>query len=162
MIQGKLLSYGDDLSEAFQIRRDVFVNEMSIPEDKEFDEIDQIAMHAIAYEEEQNWNTSHIKRAVATGRVTYDGSVCQLSKIAVLKAYRKKKYGDFIVRLLLNKAFTSGIKEVILYTPKEAIDFFKTVGFKETGDTHLVDEISQYRMSIHLYDVVTACSRKTI
>ncbi len=131
MIQGKLLSFGDDLKDVIDIRRRVFVDECNVAEEREFDNLDSSSIHVLVYEEA---STSEVgkdqKTAVATGRIQYDGQVCNIGHIAVLKEFRNKKYGDFTVRMLLNKAFTSGIEEVIVYSPFETTKFFNKLGFK--------------------------------
>jgi hypothetical protein len=38
------------------------------------------------------------------------------------------KYGDFTVRMLLNKAFTAGIREVSLDSQESAQGFYGSVG----------------------------------
>lgn len=161
LIQGKILSAGDDLSEAFLIRKAVFVEEQGIPEDLEFDELDHEAMHVIVYEEDPNWNMNHSseKKAVATGRILYDGTTCKIGRIAVLKDYRNKKYGDFTVRMLLNKAFTSGITQVSLDAQCSAERFYEKIGFHKEGETFLDAGIMHVKMTIGIQDIVTPCKK---
>lgn len=154
LIQGKLLSYGSDLSEVMEIRRQVFVKEYQRRESEEFDEQESIAMHVLVFEQ------SDKKKPVATGRIVFDGSICEIGHIAVLKEYRRRQYGDFVVRMLINKAFTSGIHEVSVKAPGQLIDFFKKIGFtmKETEESIIPDK--EYDMTICDGDVLTCCHRK--
>lgn len=152
-IQGKILSYGDDLSEVFSIRNQVFVEELGISKDNEFDELDSISMHVIVYEgADQN-------RAVATGRIEYDGDICRISKIAVLKDYRGKEYGDFVVRMLLNKAFTSGISEVYVNSLLITKGFFETIGFEEVEDEMKIGIINHINMIIKADKLCSGCQK---
>ena len=151
MIQGKLLSYGDDLSEAYLIRRKVFLEEHGIPEGLEFDGRDDMAIHVTVYEGANN------KIPVATGRICFDGSSCEIGHIAVLKEYRRKKYGDFTVRMLMNKAFTAGLHKVECIVPAGIIEFFKTIGFTIVGDEFTLNERTCYRMQISDRGVIKAC-----
>lgn len=153
LIQGKLLSYGSDLSEALEIRRQVFIKEYQKSETEEFDEKDSLAIHVIVYEQSEQ------KRPIATGRIVFDGSVCEIGHIAVLKEYRNLKYGDFTVRMLINKAFVSGIHEVNVKTPGQLIGFFTKIGFtmKESTD-HIIPEV-EYDMIIQDSDVQTCCHK---
>jgi N-acetylglutamate synthase-like GNAT family acetyltransferase len=153
LIQGKILSGNTDLSEAFAIRRKVFVEELLIPEEKEFDDLDPIAMHVIVYEEDDN------KKAVATGRIYFDGTNCEIGHIAVLKEYRRKEYGDFTLRMLLNKAFTAGIKSVYSIVPKDCIEFFQSVGFIRNEEEILDNDKIFYRMTITDKDTITDCKK---
>lgn len=161
LIQGKILTYGDDLTEAFQIRKKVFVEEQGIPEDLEFDDLDSLAMHVIVYEEDPNWKTNDkaYKKAVATGRIIFDGSTCKIGRIAVLKEHRKMKYGDFTVRMLLNKAFTAGIGEVRLDAQYTALAFYEKIGFHVSGEPFNEAGIKHFPMVIHMQDVKTTCKK---
>ncbi len=151
LIQGKILSYGDDLSEAFTIRRKVFVEEQQIPEEIEFDELDSEAMHVIVYEE------SSSKKPVATGRIVYNGEQCHIGRFAVLKEYRGKLYGDFTVRMLLNKAFTAGINEVSLNAQISAEKFYEKIGFQRISENFIECGILHCTMSIHIENIVKQC-----
>lgn len=150
-IQGKLLTYGDDISNAYDIRKEVFHKEMGLPLEFIYDGMDDLSMHVIIFE---NDNQS---KAIATGRIYYDGEVCSLSQIAVLKDYRRKKFGDFTVRMLLSRAFTSGITEIFIDSFVDTTDFFKSIGFQESEHKYTKDEIEYIRMSISNSDVVKQC-----
>ncbi len=138
MIQGKYLYYGDDLSEAFEIRKQVFVLEQGVSLEAEFDNYDDLAVHVIVYDKADN------KNPVATGRVYHDGNNYKIGRIAVIKEERGKQYGDFVVRLLINKAFLSGADEIIINAQVSAIPFYAKIGFiaygkifKEAGIDHI-------------------------
>ncbi len=154
LIQGKILSYGQDLSEIVTIRRKVFIEEMNIPEEVEFDEQDAIAMHVVVYEEAGS------RKAVATGRIYFDGTDCEIGHIAVLKEFRQKKYGDFTVRMLLNKAFTAGITDVSVISFAETEGFFEAIGFRKNSDIFLCNNHNYLSMSININNVLTACKNK--
>lgn len=153
LIQGKILSYGDDLKEVYSIRQNVFVDELRILETTEFDENDANAMHVIVYEEAGS------KKAVATGRITYNGDKCEISKVAVLKEFRRKKYGDFTVRMLLNKAFTAGINEVTLNSQISVVEFYEKIGFHKIDNCFIESNITYVPMMIKITDVITQCNR---
>ncbi len=162
LIQGKLLCYGDDLSEVFDIRRKVFIEELEVAKEQVFDDLDNIAMHAIIYEESQDWHNETIndkKTPVATGRIIYDGTVCTIDKVAVLKEFRGMKYGDFTVKMLLSKAFTSGINEVITKTFSESQDFFRTIGFTNYSDEYSENGIKYIEMILKQKDLIKLCSK---
>ncbi|MDF2942829.1 MAG: GCN5-related N-acetyltransferase [Herbinix sp.] len=153
-IQGKLLSYGDDLSEVFTIRRKVFVEEKQIPEEKEFDNYDAEAMHVVVYEEEGN------KKAVATGRIEYNGQDCRIGRVAVLEEYRGKRYGDFAVRMLLNRAFMAGIKEVTITNEVTLEPFFSKIGFRRVKNEMDETGLKFCIMNINANDMTTLCNKE--
>jgi N-acetylglutamate synthase-like GNAT family acetyltransferase len=84
--------------------------------------------------------------------MSYDGEICRLGRIAVLKQYRGNHYGDFIVRILLNKAFTSGVKKVYTYASSDSLGFFSTIGFKAEQEKEGLTV-----MSISPTQLVTKC-----
>ncbi len=159
MIQGKLFSYGDDLSEIYNIRRKVFIEELAVPEDIEFDDLDNEAIHVLVYEEASNINSNDMtkkKIPVATGRIVYEGDSCKIDHIAVLNNYRNLKYGDFTVKMLINRAFTAGISTVTLTAKKEIEGFFKKIGFEAINYNLNYNTVD---MIIKEYNVKRLCGR---
>ncbi|MBP1753922.1 MAG: GCN5-related N-acetyltransferase [Firmicutes bacterium] len=153
LVEGKLLSYRSDLSEVYRIRQNVFIDEMGICKEDEFDGQDDMAMHVIVYEE------SGSRNAVATGRICFDGTNCEIGHIAVLKEYRKRKYGDFAVRMLINKAIIAGIKEIVCYSFQESVSFFQTIGFHLDSDEIIYNNQKRYKMTVNESDIIPACQK---
>lgn len=69
-------------------------------------------------------------RTVATGRLYWENQIYYIDDITVCKEEQGKGYGDFIVRMLVNKAFREGTREVITYSPYRLAAFFEKIGFK--------------------------------
>lgn len=68
---------------------------------------------------------------VATGQLIIEDHEYKIEKIAVLKEKRRSKYGDLVVRMLIDKVFNlNNINEVYACSTIEAIEFFKSIGFK--------------------------------
>jgi len=127
LVQGKYLYYSDDMSEAFEIRKQVFQMEQGVLAEEEFDEYDDLAVHVLVFATEES------RRAVATGRVFFDGENYRIGRVAVLKKERGKKYGDFVVRMLANKAFLAGAKEILINAQISVIPFYEKIGFISCG-----------------------------
>lgn len=127
-IQGKYLYYGDNLSEVFEIRKQVFQIEQGVSAEEEFDDNDDLAVHVLVFDTEGE------KHPVATGRVFHDGIDYRIGRVAVLKNERGKKYGDFVVRMLANKAFLSGAQRVVIDAQITALRFYERIGFKSFGE----------------------------
>ena len=141
MIKGQYL-YGpdSDLSDVVAIRREVFINEFHIPEKYEFDGFDTMCIHSIV---------SVGGKKLGTGRIFYDGDEYRIGHICILKEERGKKYGDFLVRMLIDKAFLSGAKEIVVGAKISAIPFYKNIGFVEFGKQY-VDQAGIERMDMKL------------
>ncbi|HHT97586.1 MAG TPA: GNAT family N-acetyltransferase [Clostridiales bacterium] len=142
MVFGKIISGNDDISEALIIRKEVFQIEQGVDPKLEFDDLDKLAMHAMVYTDINR------TKAVATGRILLLDDKCVMGRVAVLKDFRGKEYGDFVVRLLLNRAFTSGIKEVFIHSQLSAVGFYEKLGFKILGEQFLEAGIRHVEMSI--------------
>ena len=144
-IQGKYLLGGlHDITECIAIREEVFGGEQHFSSAAKIDEDDKDAIFALAYETVENDNLI----PVATGRLIFMGEIYKIGRIAVKKEHRGKKYGDFIVRMLVDKAFSMGAKEVFVGAQKHAISFYSKIGFLETEDEYYEDEIYHKMMKI--------------
>ena len=86
--------------------------------------------------------------AVATGRIIIENGKYKIGRIAVLKEERGKQYGDFIVKMLVNKGFLSGAEEVYVGALKHAISFYKKIGFEECGEPYTDMGMLHYPMKI--------------
>ncbi len=127
MIEGKYLSGNDDLSQIYELREAVFQKELGFRKELERDGYDSLAIHAIAYENQV---------PVATGRILFDGEIYRISRVAVGSEYRGKGYGDFIVRMLVNKALLSGAKEIYTSTLLTGQKMFQAIGFEVCGEAY--------------------------
>ncbi|MEG2071218.1 MAG: GNAT family N-acetyltransferase [Bacteroidales bacterium] len=129
MIEGKyLFGANSDLSDVFEIRRKVFVEEENILEKYEFDDFDNYCVHGMI---------AVNGKKLGTGRILYDGDEYRIGHIAILKEERGKKYGDFLVRMLIDKAFLNGAQEVVVGAKISVIPFYEKIGFKQYGTIYL-------------------------
>ena len=101
-----------NLEDAFQIRRNVFINEQNVPEEEEFDEADLESHHAVVYADGS---------PVATGRLFKSEKYWIIGRISVLKEHRGKQAGKLVVEKLLEKAAELGAKRCIsMHRPMQA------------------------------------------
>ena len=146
MIMGKYFMQGDDLREPFSVRRAVFVEELNQPESAAFDGADGDCIHALAYDDE--------RVPAATGRLRlHEDGTFEIGCVAVLADKRRQKLGDFIVRLLLDRAFLCGAMEIFLTATAESAPFFESIGFAATGEK----TDAGVPMSVRRGGVKTAC-----
>lgn len=150
-IQGKYLLGGlNDISECIEIRKEVFGGEQEFLTAASEDSYDSSAIFVLAYETDEEGE----KKSVGTGRLIFLGDRYKIGRIAVRKEYRGKKYGDFIVRMLVDKAFTMGAKEVYVGAQKHAIPFYEKIGFVKLEEEYFEDDI------YHLLMKITPCTCK--
>lgn len=107
------------------IRRQVFVEEQSVPEQLEWDGLDETASHWLAWED---------GKAVATARLLPDG---HLGRMAVLADYRRQGIGAQLLRTLINTASDRQLLELYLHAQLHAIPLYQSAGFNLEGDEFL-------------------------
>jgi predicted GNAT family N-acyltransferase len=114
-----------ELKGAFEVRKQVFVEEQGIPEDLELDEYDMEAMHMVAKDGE---------RIVGTARVLFlAASQAKLERMAILKPFRHRGIGKSIISFLDEEFKNRGIEQVVLHAQCSAVNFYKSCGFEESG-----------------------------
>ena len=92
------------------------------------------------------------QESVLVTRLDADGAFW-IGFVAVLAEKRRQKLGDFIVRLLLDRAFLCGASEIFLTARPDSVPFFESIGFVVTGDP--IE--SGVPMSVRRGGVKTAC-----
>lgn len=138
MIKGIWYHGQSDLSHAKAIRQQVFVQEQKVDAELEWDGLDAEAEHLVVYETDQ---------PIGCGRlIKKENDIYYLGRIAVLKEKRGQYIGDFIVRMMVRKAFDAGAKEVQLHGQKRAEEFYKKLGFVSYGETFMEANIPHVHM----------------
>lgn len=113
------------MQEAFEVRRQVFVQEQGISEDLVFDEHDKKALHVLVKD---------IKRVIGTARVQFlTDNQTKLERMAVLKHYRGKGIGREMLRFLDTVWKYKRIQQAIIHVQFEVVPFYKSCGFNELG-----------------------------
>lgn len=114
--------------EAKMIRTAVFVDEQGFRE--EFDGTDDKSLHAVLYIDGSPSGTARM--------FTEDeGKSFHIGRVAVLKKYRKLGLGSDIMNALCEKAKELGAEKCELSAQCRAKEFYKKLGFTESGDIYL-------------------------
>ena len=138
MLRIALLSWDDARAHAAPIRFAVFVEEQGVPREIELDEQDPHCVHAVVFQDEV---------PVATGRLLPDGHI---GRMAVLKEWRGRGIGSFLLKNLVQKARKRGDKNVALSAQVHAVKFYKAHGFVEQGGEYLEAGILHQAMRLEL------------
>lgn len=111
--------------DAIKIRREVFVEEQGFLD--EFDNIDEIAVHIVAYEGDE---------PAGTCRVFFDESKSSyvLGRLAVKKRYRGVNLGSLLLKEAETQTISNGGKCLILHSQCVATGFYHKNGYQEFGD----------------------------
>jgi predicted GNAT family N-acyltransferase len=119
-------TWANDRVQIEHVRRTVFIEEQRIAERDEWDEVDPVAVHVLAFE-----RPDAAKRdAVGTGRLEPTGKI---GRVAVLPQYRGNGAGVAVMRRLMNLAAARGFTEVYLNAQLSAAGFYERLGFRVDG-----------------------------
>ena len=119
--------------DAATLRTAVFLQEQGIAPELEWDEADQLALHAVAY--------NALGQPLATARlVAIDKQRGKIGRMAVHHAVRGSRVGQRILAALIAAARQRGNIEVILHAQKSAEGFYLRQGFVPRGEAF--DEVS--------------------
>lgn len=120
------------------VREHVFINEQGISPEIEFDGLDDSAIHVLVFSN---------GLAIGTGRILDDGHI---GRIAVLREYRNQGLGSKIVCSLIDEAINRDYKRVYLGAQKQAVNFYRKLGFIQFGEAFLEAGIMHLSMEKNL------------
>lgn len=121
------------------IRTTVFVDEQRVPEELEWDGLDEQCTHALAQ--------TAAGEAIGTGRLLPDGHI---GRMAVVKLWRRKGVGSAILKELIAAAVDAGHDSVVLNAQTRALGFYARFGFEVESDVFMEAGISHRSMRLAL------------
>ena len=122
--------------DAQSIRYAVFVVEQKIPADLEWDAMDAMCLHAVAYDENN--------QPIGTGRLLPDGHI---GRMAVMESARGTGIGAAILLLLMEQAKLRGQLGVQLNAQLTAEPFYQREGFAREGELFVEAGIPHVHMT---------------
>ena len=127
--------------DAQRVRIEVFVIEQNVPMELEWDEGDEVSIHAVAYDEQG--------LPVATGRLLPDGHI---GRMAVCQPLRGQGVGRQVLQALLEQARQEGHAELVLHAQRHAVPFYERMGFACEGEEFIEVDIPHRRMRLQIAD----------
>ncbi len=125
--QIKTGSWAELGADAAQVRTEVFVMEQKIPLEMEWDEADQTALHAVAY--------NLLGQTIGTARLLDETPhTAKVGRMAVKRVLRGSNIGRDLLRTLLASAKQRGQLEVMLHAQRSAEGFYSRAGFLARGE----------------------------
>jgi len=119
------------------IRLEVFVGEQGVPAELEMDELDNVAIHILAYVDGV---------PAGCGRLLLKGEEAKIGRIAVKKNIRRCGIGSGICKLLIAIAGDNGVNRVYLDAQLTAVDFYINLGFIKEGEVFMEAGIKHIKM----------------
>ncbi len=123
------------LQKAFEIRRQVFIEEQNVNEDEEFEFEDQ-SIHYLIY---------HRRKALGTARHRETNKGIKLERFALLKEARGKGLGYDLLRYVITNA-KQYQKTIYLNSQVAVVGFYKAQGFVINGPKFIEAGIKHYPM----------------
>jgi ElaA protein len=117
-----------DLTDAHDLRREIFIVEQQIEEHEEWDDLDDQAIHLVAYDGDT---------PIGTARLLTVGDVGKIGRICVAKSARGTGLGAALVEEGLRQlAHQPGLTKVRLSAQTYATGFYKKLGFAVVSDIY--------------------------
>jgi predicted GNAT family N-acyltransferase len=127
-----------ELEGAYTVRRKVFIVEQGIPEDEEYDGLDEQCLHYIALGQGKIIGTARV-RFLSKERAT-------IERMAVHKDVRRKGIGTGILKLVEDDLKSRSISEAVLHAQMAAVPFYQSCGFTSSGSTFFEADIEHIKM----------------
>lgn len=134
-LQVELVDWGEAEPTIRTIRETVFIVEQGVPEGLEWDGLDPLCAHVLA------WND--LGEAIGTARMQPKGSI---GRMAVLKDWRGRGVGRALLQTLLDLAVRQGLSSVTLTAQTHALGFYERAGFHVVGDPFMDAGIPHRKM----------------
>lgn len=121
-----MIGVTDDIAACRAIRHAVFVVEQAVPEEEEWDGLDEGAIHLLARDA--------AGRPVGTARILLKGDMAKIGRVAVLREARGSGVGAGLMRAALaHLAGIGGVRRATLGAQTHAIGFYERLGFVAHG-----------------------------
>lgn len=133
----------EDKSDAFCVRRRVFVEEQRVPMELEIDEYEDEATHFVAYIDGE---------PVGTARLRWkDHLTAKAERVAVMKPYRGNGIGKLLMQALEEEARRKNATSIQLHAQIQAQQFYERLGYKAYGDLFFDADIKHIAMKKTFY-----------
>ena len=105
----------------------MFIEEQGIPEAEEWDDLDALCTHVVAYNSKGD--------PIATARLLpSQKGTAKIGRMAVLLAWRGQGLGAYMLQRLLQTAQQRGDQEALLHAQSQAQGFYAAQGFEARGE----------------------------
>lgn len=131
----------DDINTCFKLREIVFIEEQNVPVDREQDEDDKIAVHFLLLEN---------NIPIGTGRVVKNDEYAKIERVCILKEYRKKGAGKFLMEEIMNYCKKQNCRKISLGAQEHALNFYKKLGFKIFSGKYMDANIPHFKMQLEI------------
>ncbi|MBI4780179.1 MAG: GNAT family N-acetyltransferase [Oscillatoriophycideae cyanobacterium NC_groundwater_1537_Pr4_S-0.65um_50_18] len=143
----EVVSFEDAKIDIQKIRHQVFQQEQGVEPELDFDGLDNLTPHFLAYRQGQPVGTARLRSLDAPGLERHS---VKLERMAVLSAYRGQGIGRELLQAAIAFAHSQGIAEIRLNAQTYAKAFYQKLGFEPYGSEFQEAGISHIAMKKHL------------
>jgi predicted GNAT family N-acyltransferase len=132
----------DAFPDAYEVRRDVFIEEQGVAEDIEMDGNDDAATHVVCYDDDC---------PVGTARVRFvDEDTAKAERVAVRADYRGEGLGRRLMDALEAEARDAGAARMDLHAQTAVEGFYQRLGYETVSDEFIEADIPHVEMEKEL------------
>lgn len=117
----KIAESNKEITDAYHIRKTVFVTEQQVPLSIEMDNYDDEAIHFIGYLNDV---------PILASRLRFVNDYGKLERICVLKEHRGKSFGQHVIQAMELTIKGHGYDRAVLNAQEHAINFYKKLGYR--------------------------------
>jgi predicted GNAT family N-acyltransferase len=136
----KIAQNVEDINTCYKLREIIFIQEQNVPIEEEIDDNDRIAIHFLLFNE----------IPVGVGRIVVNGDVAIVGRIGIIKDYRNKGAGAFLMKEIIAYCKKQNLKKIILGAQEQALNFYKKLGFKVCSEKYIDANIPHFKCSFRL------------
>ncbi|KRG08943.1 GNAT family N-acetyltransferase [Staphylococcus sp. NAM3COL9] len=134
----KIVTTPSMMEDAYNVRKQVFVQEQGVPLKNEIDQYEPIATHIVGYDENN--------LPFATGRFrSFDNGV-KIERVAIIASHRKSGYGKLLMRFIEDVAKNQGYHSLILNAQCHAQTFYESLEYNPFGKIFIEENIEHIAM----------------
>lgn len=115
---------GEQLRDAFSVRKQVFVNEQRVSAEEEYEEFEETSTHVVIYDNDV---------PVGAGRFRILDGIGKMERICVLNSHRRK----IVMDSLEAYAKENSLQKLKLHAQTHAEDFYKKLGYVTSSDVFM-------------------------
>lgn len=122
----KIVTNEQELADAFEVRKIVFIHEQNVPEEEEMDAFESDSVHFVLYDD--------IGKPAGAGRFRVLDGIGKVERICVIKENRKTGAGAAIMNKIEEYAKSQGIPILKLNAQTHAIPFYSKLGYQTVSE----------------------------
>lgn len=125
----KIVNNEQELADAFDVRKTVFIHEQNVPEEEEIDQFESDSVHFVLYDD--------YGKAAGAGRFRVLDGIGKVERICVLKENRKTGAGVAVMNKIEEYAQSQGVSTLKLNAQTHAIPFYSKLGYDTVSEEFL-------------------------